>query len=345
MKGVISKRTQLGEVQSRQGGGLLFDRQEQAILETLARMKRATASRTGFMVVQPAKGDRTPRAFLMDGKRAFPAEHTSVLEDWRSVLASGKTTLIPGNFLTPGKLLVPATASRGLALVAGMQGKVGPYQLGDASVLEKLSRELADELERLDQFSLLESAFDEVICAWAHAIEIRERSSHMHQYAMAANWTAAIAREVGFIEKDIIHLRRGAILHDIGKMAIPEHILCKPDTLSPDEWDLMRRHPLLGFELISKIDLLLPSCDIVLAHHERWDGAGYPRGLSGTNIPLPARIFTVVDVWDALICDLPYRPAWPKEMALAYIHQQAGIQFDPAVVDAFFKVAPHMKSG
>lgn len=140
----------------------------------------------------------------------------------------------------------------------------------------KLGRELAVELEKLQQFAQLEQSFDEVIRAWAHTIEIRERSSHLHHYDLAANWTAEIAREVGISENKLVHLRRGAILHDIGKMAIPERILCKPGFLSPDEWDIMRRHPILGYDIISHINLLSPSRDVVLVS---------PRALGRNRIP------------------------------------------------------------
>ncbi len=321
------------------------DQHEHLLLDALTTAVRKTGSSAGFLVFANLKGDSAARYYTYKGKHASALTTGEIREPWRAAAESGKTSLVPGNLFSPGCIIMPVQSNPICVLVFGVSGKIGSYRVQDVDTLQKIGRDLAAELEKHHQFSLLEKSFDDVIRAWAHAIEIRERSSHLHQYELAANWTAEIAREVGLAEYDIVHLRRGAILHDIGKMAIPETILCKPDSLSPDEWDLMRRHPELGYEIIAPINLLSASSDVILSHHERWDGTGYPNGLSGSSIPLPARIFTVVDVWDALVCDLPYRPAWPKDMAYSYIRQQSGKQFDPDVVDAFFRVAPNLKSG
>jgi HD-GYP domain-containing protein (c-di-GMP phosphodiesterase class II) len=130
-------------------------------------------------------------------------------------------------------------------------------------------------------------------------------------------------------------MRRGALLHDIGKMAIPDAILLKPGPLTADEMAVMRRHPVYAHDLLAPIAFLRPALDIPYCHHERWDGTGYPCGLRGDAIPLAARVFAVVDVWDALLSDRPYRAAWPEAQVRAYIHAQAGTHFDPAVVAAF----------
>ena len=136
----------------------------------------------------------------------------------------------------------------------------------------------------------------------------------------------------GIKDEDLVSIRRGALLHDIGKMGIPDSILLKPDALTDDEWAIMRKHPMLAFELLSAIRYLRSAIDIPYCHHEKWDGTGYPRGLKGEQIPLPARIFAVVDVWDALTSDRPYRKAWPKEKTIEYIKSQAGKHFDPQVL-------------
>ena len=135
-----------------------------------------------------------------------------------------------------------------------------------------------------------------------------------------------------------MHIRRGALLHDIGKMGVPDTILRKPGKLTEDEWRIMRRHPQLAYDLLSKTKYLQPALDIPYCHHEKWDGSGYPRGLKGEQIPLAARIFAVVDVWDALCSERPYRPAWPEEKALDYIRAQAGKHFDPQVVELFLQM-------
>jgi HD-GYP domain-containing protein (c-di-GMP phosphodiesterase class II) len=134
-------------------------------------------------------------------------------------------------------------------------------------------------------------------------------------------------------------------MHDIGKMGIPDSILLKPGPLTDYEWEIMRLHPSYAHQMLSPIDYLKPALEIPLCHHEKWDGTGYPRGLKGEEIPLAARIFAAVDVWDALSFNRPYRPAWPPEQVLEHIREQAGTHFDPAVVTAFLKLAeakPHL---
>jgi HD-GYP domain-containing protein (c-di-GMP phosphodiesterase class II) len=139
-------------------------------------------------------------------------------------------------------------------------------------------------------------------------------------------------------EDEILHIQRGALLHDIGKMGIPDSILLKPGPLTDDEWVVMRQHPTYAYKLLSEIPYLLPALEIPYFHHERWDGSGYPHGLAGDKIPLTARIFAVIDVWDALSSDRPYRPAWSEEAVINYLKEQSGKQFDPAVVNAFLKI-------
>ena len=136
---------------------------------------------------------------------------------------------------------------------------------------------------------------------------------------------------------NLIHIRRGGLLHDIGKMGVPDSILLKPDNLTQVEWEVMRQHPQLAHDWLAPITYLQPALDIPYCHHEKWDGTGYPRGLKGEEIPLAARIFAVVDVWDALTNERPYRPAWPDSEAIEYIRKNSGIHFDPQVVDLFLK--------
>jgi HD-GYP domain-containing protein (c-di-GMP phosphodiesterase class II) len=133
-------------------------------------------------------------------------------------------------------------------------------------------------------------------------------------------------------------VRRGALLHDIGKMGIPDAILLKPDKLTDEEWAIMRQHPTLAYDMLSPIAYLRPALDIPYCHHEKWEGAGYPRGLKGEQIPLAARLFAVVDVWDALRSDRPYRPGWPEDKVREHIRALAGTHFDPEAVELFFKV-------
>jgi len=147
-----------------------------------------------------------------------------------------------------------------------------------------------------------------------------------------------MAREMGMSEEQIVHTRRGALLHDIGKMGIPDRVLLKPDRLTEDEKKIMRQHPVYAYELLSPIEYLEPALDIPYCHHERWDGSGYPRGLKGKQIPFAARIFAVVDVWDALRSDRPYRDAWPDARVREYLEKQTGKHFDPEIARTFLKM-------
>ncbi len=180
-------------------------------------------------------------------------------------------------------------------------------------------------------------AYETTLEGWSRALDLRDRETEGHTQRVA-DLTVRLARAMGVPEDEVAHIRRGALLHDIGKMGIPDAILLKPGPLTEDEWAVMRQHPDLARTLLWPITHLRPALDIPYCHHERWDGTGYPRGLRGDEIPLAARIFAVVDVWDALRSDRPYRPAWPPERALQYIREQAGRQFDPEVVRAFVQM-------
>jgi len=196
----------------------------------------------------------------------------------------------------------------------------------------------------IDNTSLLEDlhrsnieltlAYDTTLEGWSRALDLRDKETEGHTQRVV-DITLKIAHAMGVGDNELIHIRRGALLHDIGKMGIPDEILFKPGPLSPEEWVIMRRHPVLAHNLLSPINHLRQALDIPYCHHEKWDGTGYPRGLKGDQIPLPARIFAVVDVWDALTSDRPYRKAWPAGKALEYITEQKGTHFDPKVVDLF----------
>jgi HD-GYP domain-containing protein (c-di-GMP phosphodiesterase class II) len=146
-----------------------------------------------------------------------------------------------------------------------------------------------------------------------------------------------LAQAMGLNENEIIHLYRGALLHDIGKMGVPDSIVLKTGPLAEEEWVNMRKHPQYAYDMLSPISYLRLALDIPYCHHEKWDGTGYPRGLKGEQIPLAARIFAVVDVWDALTSVRPYRKAWTEAKARQYIKEQAGVHFDPQVVKVFLK--------
>ena len=183
----------------------------------------------------------------------------------------------------------------------------------------------------------VKDAYDLTLEGWARALEMRDKETEGHSRRVT-ELTMKIGRQMAFSEEELIHVRRGALLHDIGKMAIPDSILHKPGELTEEEWTLVRKHPLQAYEMLKDIDFLEQAMDIPLYHHEQWDGNGYPYGLAGEEIPLPARIFAVVDNWDALCSDRAYRPAWEREEAISYIKEQAGKKFDPEVTKVFLRV-------
>jgi putative nucleotidyltransferase with HDIG domain len=183
-------------------------------------------------------------------------------------------------------------------------------------------------------FKLIQ-AYDNTIKGWARAMDLRDKNTEDHSQRVT-EMTLIIARKTGMSDEDLAHVRRGALLHDIGKIGVPDAILLKPSKLTDEEWAIMYKHPLHAFELLSPIEYLKTSLDIPYCHHEKWDGTGYPRGLKKDQIPLSARIFAVVDVYDALTSDRPYRKAWSREAALEYIRKESGRHFDPQIVDIFF---------
>jgi putative nucleotidyltransferase with HDIG domain len=204
----------------------------------------------------------------------------------------------------------------------------------EVAVLAKAFDEMAFSLRRSEKS--LVSAYDKTIEGWVKALELRDRETLGHTLR-AANLTIELARLMNIEETKMETIRRGVLLHDIGKMGIPDSILLKPGPLEEWERKIIERHPTLAREMLSQIEFLHPCMDIPSHHHERWDGRGYPDGLVGTEIPITARIFAVIDVWDALTSDRPYRKAWSPEVAVEYIQKNAGKQFDPQVVEVFLQ--------
>jgi PAS domain S-box-containing protein/putative nucleotidyltransferase with HDIG domain len=194
---------------------------------------------------------------------------------------------------------------------------------------------LFEDLQRSN--TNLAMAYDTTLEGWSRALDLRDRETEGHTKRVT-ELTLRLCRAMGLNEIDLAHVRRGAILHDIGKMAIPDSILLKPAPLTEEEWVIMRRHPVYAYEMLSPIDYLRPALDIPYCHHEKWDGTGYPRQLSGEQIPPAARIFAVVDVWDALRSGRPYRAAWSHDKVLAHIRSLSGSYFDKRAVEQFLKL-------
>jgi PAS domain S-box-containing protein/putative nucleotidyltransferase with HDIG domain len=208
-------------------------------------------------------------------------------------------------------------------------------------MLETLAGQAAIAIDNLELFQNLQKSHTDVVIAydstlegWSGALDLRDEETEGHTQRVT-ELTLQLARAMGIENQDLVNIRRGALLHDIGKMGIPDRILLKPGPLTEEEWEIMRKHPTYAYKLLSPIAYLRPALEIPYCHHEKWDGTGYPRGLKGEEIPLAARIFAVVDVWDALRSDRPYRKAWSEEQTLEFIEEQAGKHFDPEVVRVF----------
>jgi PAS domain S-box-containing protein len=180
-------------------------------------------------------------------------------------------------------------------------------------------------------------AYDSTLEGWSRVLEIRRQEPEGHTQRVV-ELTLDLAENMGISETELVNIRRGALLHDIGALGIPDSILYKPEPLLEEEWSILRRHPIYAYQILSPIAYLRPSLEIPYCHHEKWDGTGYPRGLKGNQIPLAARIFAIVDVWDSLRSDRPYRTAWTDQETLEHIRLQAGLHFDPQVVEAFIKI-------
>ncbi len=180
-------------------------------------------------------------------------------------------------------------------------------------------------------------ASEAIIDSFVGALDLREKEAKGHTQHVA-ELTVQLARSFNFAEAQLTEIKHGALLHDIGKMGIPDHILQKPSALDTEEWDLMRKHPQIAYDLLSPVVYLNAALDIPYYHHEKWDGSGYPEGLKGEKIPLAARIFAVVDVWDALTSERPYRRAWSKSQAMDHIRTQSGLHFDPVVAERFLSL-------
>jgi HD-GYP domain-containing protein (c-di-GMP phosphodiesterase class II) len=207
--------------------------------------------------------------------------------------------------------------------------------------LETLTSETAVAVDNAQLFRDLEKsnldlaiAYETTLEGWARTLELRDQETEGHSQRVM-DLTLRLSRKLGFTEEAITHIQRGAVLHDIGKIGIPDSILLKKGPLTDDEWKVMKKHPEFAFNMLSTIPFLKKAAEIPLYHHEKWDGGGYPNGLKGEDIPIAARIFAIVDVWDALRSDRPYREAWTDEEAMREIKQGKGTHFDPVILQTF----------
>lgn len=212
-------------------------------------------------------------------------------------------------------------------------------QASSRNISERKESEAALQRAHAD----LQEAYDKTIEGWVRALDLRDRETEGHTQRVT-EMAVKLAIAIECSEDEIIHIRRGALLHDMGKMGIPDEILQKPGPLTDAEWEIMRLHPELAHQMLSKIDYLKEAIIIPYYHHERWNGSGYPHKLKGTDIPLHARLFAVVDVWDALSSDRPYRKKMPQNEVIDYLKKESGKLFDPEIVENFLPLIPSQQN-
>lgn len=241
-------------------------------------------------------------------------------------------------------ILITGNGSVGLAREALRQGAsdfiTKPCNQGELPIVveRNLTRQVVARKNALRHKMALHISNEGVLDALLSALNTRDTETEGHSERVTA-YTIELADKMGLSEEEIYHIERGALLHDIGKIGIPDRILLKPDKLTPEEWVEMKKHPVIGYNMCSEIEMLKKSAQIVLHHHESWNGKGYPSGLSAQEIPLGARIFAIADTLDAMTSDRPYRKGLPFLAAREEIYKYRGIQFDPEMVDIFLSVS------
>jgi putative nucleotidyltransferase with HDIG domain len=204
-------------------------------------------------------------------------------------------------------------------------------------LISAFANQAAVAIDNARLFDDLQIAYQATLEGWVRALDLRDKETEGHTKRVTA-LTQRLAQAMGIDDDELVHITRGALLHDIGKMAIPDGILLKPGGLTAEERLLIQKHPIYAYEMLSPIKFLHPALDIPYCHHEKWDGSGYPRGLKGKEIPFAARIFSIVDVWDALVSDRPYRKALDPDDVKKTLREQSDIHFDPHVVNVFLKM-------
>ncbi|MEN4010540.1 MAG: HD domain-containing phosphohydrolase [Chloroflexota bacterium] len=268
----------------------------------------------------------------LSGKRLVDHVQQSSREDYQSFLE-----LMFYSRSRIGPLEIDITTSDGSGISVYLT--FAPYPQHGKTYAQALVRDVSQwrqvQNELIAVNLMLEQSFTDTLEGWGRALELRDFETHGHTQRVAEA-TIELATWIGYNLDEVLNLRHGALLHDIGKMAITDAILLKPGPLTAEEWDIMRRHPVYAEELLRNIDYLRPAIPIPYCHHEKWDGSGYPRGLKGAEIPLEARLFAIIDVYDALRSSRPYRlEAWSEERTLEHIRASAGAHFDPELARAF----------
>jgi putative nucleotidyltransferase with HDIG domain len=333
---------------------------KQVLEEVMDRLVHLMQAERGFLMLKDPQGElvtQTARGMEKDSvQEVYTVSRTiirSVIETGRPILTTNAQSdprferqLSVAAFQLRSILCAPLKLKDHLigVIYVDHRGMPGMFRESDLGVISAFADQAAVAIDNARLFESLKAANDELQIAydatlqgWVRALDLRDKETEGHTQRVTA-LTIQLARFMGIEESKLIHLQRGALLHDIGKMAIPDSILLKPGDLTPEERELVRKHPLFAYEMLKPIRFLHPAIDIPYCHHEKWDGSGYPRGLKGVQIPFGARIFAIADVWDALTSDRPYRKGVKPADVRTHLHQQAGSHFDPQVVDAFLQM-------
>jgi len=276
-------------------------------------------------------GIALPRAFLVMASRATRIQIT-ILVSLALFLVIVLGVNIANIITRPLSNLVQASSE---VAQGNLEVQLEPKGHDEVSVLTQSFNQMVSSLYQSKMDLLI--AYDSTLEGWSTALELRDRETEGHTQRVTG-MTLDLALLMGIDGEALIHIRRGSLLHDIGKMGIPDSILLKPDSLTEDEWAIMRMHPVYAYEMLWGIEYLRPAVEIPYCHHERWDGTGYPRGILGAEIPIAARVFAIIDVWDAMRSDRPYRQALPVDVVCQYISTSSGKHFDPQVTEAFFEL-------
>jgi len=336
------------------------------LADVLGRLARSATSFAGGQIglvtlLDESTDDLVLRASY-DHKRGLSSEHHRKVEEWftRRCAGTGKTVIatqpaapykdiLGYEFPAGGPVTIlcapMALRGRAIGVISIFRfNRNRSYQPSEVSMVEEMASQAAMAVEQASLFarvhasaSELELSYDGTLKALMAALDAKDQSTEGHSERVAT-LTVAVAREMGLAGERLLHIERGALLHDVGKIGVPDAILQKPDALSKHERETMQKHPLMAGLMASKVEFLEEALPVLLYHHERYDGAGYPFGLAGDRIPLEARIFAVVDAYDAMTSDRPYRQAMSHQDAMAEIGAQAGTHFDPQVVEIFERI-------
>jgi len=270
---------------------------------------------------------------------------TDKLDDRMRAITTRMQLYTPGKIIQSGIHVPMISHGEVVGILQAFSYKVHRFHDSDAAALNLIGNAaasaiqtacLANSLERTS--ADLDQTYEATIDGWSRALELRDFSTERHTQRVMS-MTMELGKTLGLDEPELLRIKRGAQLHDIGKMGIPDTILLKPGPLDEAEWRVMRKHPVYAYELLRPIHKFSDIVDIPYCHHEKWDGTGYPRKLRGAEIPLPARLFSIVDVWDALSSNRPYRSAWPQHQVLDYIRYQSNRHFEPEITRAFLEIA------